>query len=577
MRTVKTSLLTLVFMLSTVVACKKSFLKILPTGSLDETKLTSQAGLEGSLIGTYSMLLGRSGDFYDGGDNWFWGNVMAAESYKGTNAGDQVQTNEIFTYNPQPTNGTVTEKYTRSYEGIARANNTLKLLAKADPTVSDEVKTRITAETKFLRGHFYFELKRLYNNTPYIDETWDGVSKVANDKDLWPMIEADLKFAMDNLPATQADAGRANKYAAEAYLAKVYLYEKKYSDAKPLFDDVIANGKTAKGDKYGLLDKYTDLFNPRNDNNKESVFAIQAAAGTGSINNANPDMVLNFPYSGNGDVPAGCCGFDQPSFDLANSFRTVAGLPILDGTYNSPANELKTDQGLVLADPFTPDAGTVDPRLDYTVGRRGLPYLDWGPHKGAAWIRDQTYGGPYAPKKFVWPKADESSFVDHSSWTPGYIALNYDIIRFADVLLMAAETEVELGNLETARGYVNQVRARAANAADFITDAGGNPAANYVISQYTTTWTVQATARDAVRMERKLELGQEGMHFYDIVRWGIADTEIAAAIAITNKHLGATSCLNGAKFTKGKNELLPIPQGEIDLLGSDVLKQNPGY
>lgn len=570
--------LLLVFVLGITVGCKDKFLEILPTASLDETKLTSQAGLEGSLIGVYSILLGRnapSDQFYNGSDNWFWGDVLGGLSYKGTNAGDQQQTNEIFTYNPQPTNQSVYTKYVASYEGIARANATINLLMMADPDVSEDVKTRIEAETKFLRGHYYFELKRLFNNTPYIDETWDGIEKVPNDQDLYPKIESDLQFAVNNLPETQSDVGRVNEWAAKAYLGKVYLYEGKYSEAKTMFDDVIANGVTSAGDKYGLLDKFTDLFDPRNDNSKESVFAIQAAAGTGDVNNANPDMVLNFPYNGG---PAGCCGFFQPSFDLANSYRVDAnGLPLLDGSYNMPANALKDDQGVAADDAFTPDTGPVDPRLDYTVGRRGIPYLDWGPHPGVAWIRDQSYGGPYAPKKFIWPKADQETFVDNSSWTPGYIALNVNIMRFADVLLMAAECEVQLDNLEQARTYVNMVRARAANSDDFVTDENGDPAANYVISEYTTPWSDPDMAMEAVEMERKLELAQEGHRFFDLKRWGVADVVLNDFIANTNQNLGPSSCLNGAKFTKGKSELMPIPQQEIDLIGSDILKQNPGY
>jgi len=125
---------------------------------------------------------------------------------------------------------------------------------KADPGVSTTDKQRIEAEGKFLRAHYYFELKKIFNNTPYIDETVDyatGIAKVGNDKDLWPMIEADLLFAYNNLPQTQSAAGRANKWAAGAYLGKAYLYQKKYTEAKAVFDQVIAGGKTASGVTYG--------------------------------------------------------------------------------------------------------------------------------------------------------------------------------------------------------------------------------------------------------------------------------------------------------------------------------------
>ena len=559
------------------ISCKEDFLEVAPTASITETQLTSKNGLEGTLIGVYSMLHGRGG-FYAGSTNWFWGSVLGGEANKGTNSGDQAQVNEIQAYNTQPTNTSVLEKYQATYEGIARANALMRLLPKAQVTVSDDDKARIEGEGRFLRAHYYFELKKLFNNTPYVDESVDyaqGIDEVTNTADLWPMIEADFQFAYQNLPETQPAIGRANKWAAGAYLAKAYVYQKKWAEAKALFDEIIANGKTTDGLKYGLVDKYGDLFRIATDNNKESVFAIQSAAGTGTFNNASPDFVLNFPYNGG---PAGCCGFFQPSIELANSFRTSGGLPLLDGSYNNEANDLEIDQGIPAGDPFTPDAGPLDPRIDHSIGRRGLPYLDHGPHPGIAWIRDQNYGGPLAPKKFIWSKAEEATGVDKSSWTPGYSAINVPIIRFADVLLMAAEAEVELnqaGGLERARGYVNSVRQRAANAAGFVT-VDGAPAANYSIAQYPGPWTDQAMARNAVRFERKLELSGEGHRFFDLVRWGIAEPTLNAYLNYERSQVSASPFV-GATFNAGKDEYMPIPQREIDILGADVLQQNPGY
>ena len=556
-----------------VISCKDDFLEVTPTASITNAQLTSKAGLEGSVIGVYAMLHGRGG-FYAGSTNWLWGSILGGDANKGTNSGDQAQVNEIQAYDPQTTNNTVYEKYFTCYEGIARVNSLLRLLPDADPTVEEEDKTRMEAEAKFLRGHYYFELKKIYNNAPYVDESVDykeGIEDATNGSDLWPMIEADFTFAWDNLPETQGAPGRANKWAAGAYLAKALLFQGKWAEAKALFDNVIANGKTAKGEKYGLVPLYGDLFRVANDNNKESVFSIQAAAATGTINNANPDFVLNFTYNGG---PAGCCGFFQPSFELSNSFRTAAGLPLLDGSYTAPANELKTDQLVPAATAFVPDTGPIDPRLDHSVGRRGLPYLDHGLHPGVAWIRDQNYGGPYAPKKYIWTKAEEASGgVDKSSWTPGYSAINVTIIRFADVLLMAAEAEVELGNLEKAREYVNMVRTRASNPAGFVMN-GAAPAANYVINTYATTWTDATVARNAVRFERKLELSGEGHRFFDLVRWGVAATTLNAYLAYERTKVSASPFL-GASFEAGKAEYMPIPQVEMDIL--EGLTQNPGY
>ena len=266
------------------------------------------------------------------------------------------------------------------------------------------------------------------------------------------------------MPPTQGQVGRVNSWAAKAYLAKVYMYQDKFSQAKTLFDDVIANGVTSNGLKYDLVPYYDDMFRGANDNHQESVWAYQAAAGTGSVLNANPEFDLNFPYNTGPAGPGNCCGFFQPSFTFVNAFRTDAnGLPLLDKSYNDPSNRVKNDQGLQSADPFTPDDGNLDPRLDHTVGRRGIPYLDWQDHPGTAWIRNQPNGGPYSPKKYVYARSEQGSFQDNSSWTPGYTGINFMIIRFADVLLMSAEADIEAGELESARAKVNRVRERAIN------------------------------------------------------------------------------------------------------------------
>ena len=566
-----------VLLLITVgIACKDSFLNQPPTGTLSSAQLTTNAGLQATLIGAYAELNGRDYGWFGSSFNWLWGSVTGGDANKGSNAGDQSTAVFIQNFTVIPTAGPINDKYRAMYEGISRANTVLRVLQAPGPDVTPAIAQNLSAQARFLRGHYYFELKRTYNNTPYVDETVDyssGVTKVTNGADLWPKIEADFNYAYTNLPEKQDASGRANKWAAASYLAKTYMYEKKFAEAKALFDLIIANGKTASGQPYALVADFTQLFNAANSINSEAIFAIQNAANTGSVTNANPDMVLNFPFSGG---PGSCCGFFQPSFEMANSFRTDAtGLPLLDGSYNVGANQLKTDQGLSSADAFTPDAGPLDPRIDYSVGRRGIPYLDWGPHPGANWIRDQVYGGPFAPRKFVYPKAQTGTYQDGTGWTPGYTTINYNIIRYADVLLMAAEAEVELNNLEKARGYVNQVRGRAANPAIFVKGTDGKPASNYVISLYTAPWTNQATARDAVRFERKLELSGEGHRFFDLVRWGIADKAVNAFLAYESSRLPGTYA--GAKFTAGKNEYMPIPQQQIDLQGTSILKQNNGY
>lgn len=561
-----------------VVSCKESFLEIPATGALSDTQLLTTKGLDGQLIAVYAQVNGR-GTRMASPSNWVWGSIRGGDANKGTDPGDYSDINPIQRFETLATSGVVADKWNGLYEGVARANSVLRLMAKAGSAIPAADQKRISAETRFLRGHFYFELKREFDNTPYVDESVDygtGIEKVPNNADLWPKVEADLKFAYDNLPETQSQVGRVNKWAAAAYLAKAYMYQAKYAEAKALYDLIIANGQTSNGKKYGLVPKYADIFKASNDNNQESVWAFQAAANTGSVNNANPEFDLNFPYNTGANGPGNCCGFFQPSFELGNSFRTDAkGLPLLDGSYNQAGNELKTDMGLESNQAFTPDAGNVDPRLDHSIGRRGIPFLDWQDFPGKDWIRNQANGGPYSPKKYMYYKSDVGSLQDNSSWTPGYTALNYTVIRFADVLLMAAEAEVEVGSLATAQSYVNMVRKRAANTDGFVKRSTGELAAKYVIGTYDAAWTDKAAARAAVRFERKLELSGEGHRFFDLVRWKTVGTDVNAYLTYEGTKL--SGALGGAKFTAGKHEHSPIPQGQIDLQGKDVLKQNPGY
>lgn len=561
-------------LLAVLISCKDSFLDVKPTGAIAVDQLKSKKGVEGALIAAYSMLSG-SGTRMVHPWNWVWGSIRGGEANKGTDPGDYSDINPIQTYGYLATQGVINDNYRGLYEIVSRANNVLRLMAEKPADITDADAKRIIAEAKFIRAHAYFSLKRNYNNTPYVDETLDygtGIEAVTNDADLWPKIEADMKAAYDNLPETQTSVGRANKWAAAAYLGKIYLYQKKYSDAKAMFDAVIANGKTTDGKKYALMEKYGDLFKTSNDNNAESIFAVQAAANTGSVNNANSDGDLNYPYNTGPNGPGNCCGFFQPSFELVNSFRTKDGLPLLDGSYNTGANQVKTDMGMKSSDAFTPDAGELDPRLDWSVGRRGIMYLDWQKHPGADWIRNQPNGGPYSPKKYSYYKTDIGKYQDNSSWTPGYTALNYTVIRYADVLLMAAECEAEAGNLDKALGYVNMIRNRAANSASFVMQDGA-PAANYVIKPYAAFASKEA-ALSAIRFERKLELSGEGHRFYDLVRWGVDVTELNKFLTYEKGFLANTYA--GATY-QAKNALLPIPQTEIDLVGPTVLKQNAGY
>ena len=563
---------------SVLYSCQKSFLEKAPLGTLDESTLASKAGVEGLLIGAYSQLNGfggASGGFYSTPSNWAFGGVASDDAYKGSDAGDQsVEANPIENYTVTSTNPAVGSKWAAMYDGIGRSNATIRVLALATG-ISEDDKKKILGQARFLRGVYHFELKKIFNMVPFVDETITyaaGNYKVPNDKDIWSNIQADFKFAADNLPATFPEAGRANQWAAKSYLAKTLMFQKKFAEAKVVLDDVIANGVNTKGIKYALVTKFADNFNAETENNSESIFQVQYSVNDGSGGNKSAwGDVLNFPYNnGSNDMPGGCCGFYQPTQNLVNAYRVnAAGLPFLT-TFNDAS--LKSDQGLKSTDAFTPSTDPVDSRLDYTAGRRGIPYLDWGPHPGQKWTRDQSNGGPYSPLKNVYYKRQEKSLTDASFWTNGVVASNYSMIRFADVLLWSAEAEVEVGSLEKARTLVNLVRARAANPASWVS---GSPA-TYSVGLYA-SFPSQDVARTAVRFERRLELAMEGHRFFDLVRWGIAATTLNAYIA---KEKSLRQYLQAATFVAGKSEYFPIPQGEIDqsqVNGAPTLKQNPGY
>lgn len=589
MKKIVVSILTIATLMG-VSSCSNYLDEMKPQGALSAETLATETGVTGLLTGAYAAIDGylehpfaytKSFPWHAAPSNWIYGSVAAGDSHKGSDPGDQSQGNMIEDFTATSANEFVRGKWWHSYEGINRCNNTLRALAlaKKNNTISAERAKTVEAEARFLRGHYHFEAKKIWNNVPYIDENVTD-PRVPNDKNIWSNIEADFKFAMENLPAKQAEVGRATKWAAQAYLAKAKMFQNKHSEALPLLNAIIQSGQ------YSLAKNYSENFNAETNNNTESIFEIQYSVNDGATEGQNGGFAeaLAFPFANSG-APSGCCGFHQPSQNLVNAHKTDAnGLPLFS-TYN--ASDLKSDldggKYLKSSESFTPDRTTsIDPRLDWSVGRRGIPYLDWGLHPGQSWIRDQsgTYG-PYTPIKNAYYKRQEGSLVANFATYWRGSANNFRLIRYADVLLWAAECEVEIGSLDKAQTYVDMVRARAMNGTK-VTLPDGTPAANYSIKTYQLAGNTfaskgQAYARDAVRFERRLEFAMEGHRFFDLVRWGIADVEI-------NKYLDVERTkrplLKNAKFIKGKHEYYPIPQEQIDVSvvnGVPTLKQNAGY
>jgi len=563
-----------------IYGCKKKFLEQLPQGVYDLASLSNKKGVDGLLINAYATLDGRQDQQNGGASNWLWGSIRGGDAYKGTEPTDMVDANPVMRFEILPNNGQLNNKWTGIWDGVGAANQVLVVLPLATDITPADAK-QIEAEAKFIRGFMHFEAKKGFGNVPYIDETVVEF-KVPNTEsggafvNIWSQIEADLKFAYDNLDESRPNKGRVNKWAAAAFLAKAYMFQNKFTEAKALFDVIIASGKNSTGDKYDLAPNYHSNFRVTSEHNVETVFSIQASYGDGANTNGNYDNTLNYPHGGSAttEKPGACCGFFQPSQNLVNSFKTdAAGLPMLD-TYNN--TDVTSDELLGSTDAFTPYAGTLDPRLDWTVGRRGVPYYDWGIHPGRNWIRKVDYGGPYSPKKNTYYKADIGSLAGTVGWGFANNALNFTPLRFADVLLMAAEAEIEVGSMEVARTYINRVRARAA-ASPVLN--GAAPAANYLVNAYSAAFAGKDEARKIVRFERKIELAMEGHRFFDLVRWGIADVVLNTEY-FSKEGTRRVEALGGSTFVKGKHEYLPIPEFAVTRSiseGAPTLKQNPGY
>ena len=548
---------------SFIIASCENELDINPQGSLTEGVIEiNETWVNQVLVSSYAMLDGNPGYFWAPASNWALGDVASDDFHKGSSIDDQPPLNDVERYSPNTTNIYLIRKWKAIYEGIHRANQALNAITLAVENGTDPSKlVGLGAEARFLRAYYHMEAKKIWNNIPYILET--TTEAVSNEIDAWPSIEDDLNYAIANLPLTQDDAGRPTSWVAKAYLAKAHMFQKDFVAAKPVLNDIINTGP------YALVSNYHDNFNGEKDNNSESVFAVQNSVNDGGDGyiNGNRGNRLNHPYGS--DAPGGgCCGFFQPSQNLVNAFKTdVNGLPLLD-TFNDV--DLTSDQGIASSDPFTPYVGSVDPRLDWTVGRRGVEYLGWGEMPGMRWTRDQANGGPYVGKKHEILKSQEGTI--SAAGLPQYNAINTSLIRYSDVLLWRAEIHAEEGELDFARDIVNQIRRRAANPDGFVKNPNGTDAANYVIGEYVSFPDIDYAIK-AVRFERRLELASEGHRFFDLVRWGTANQVLNDYVQVEQTK---RVYLNGASFVSGKNEYYPIPLEAINT-SRDVLKQNPGY
>ncbi|MDE6430862.1 MAG: RagB/SusD family nutrient uptake outer membrane protein, partial [Duncaniella sp.] len=496
---------------------------------------------------------------------------------------DAWEIHDMETSKIQPNNGFLDGKWFNVYCGISRCNSAIRALNKIDESVNKDKNVRI-AEVRVIRDHWYFELVRLFNRIPYmdIDLPENDYTKVRNDEftreQHLARIAADLLEAADALPDTQSDAGRINRRAALAYAAKVKLYQAYEQNPqtnavvninKALLQEVVDIIDKIQG--YDLLADFQQLDLLEYENGPESVLAVQFSKNDGTADGGriNWSMLLN-SMTGPG-CPWQGDGFFLPSQDLINAYQTDAdGLPVFD--YQS-----KPDYGCVKFDNegnYSLDnvEGNVDPRLDFVIGRPTITYKTFTERPCGLWVRNSDVYGYNNCKRF-W-LSPESPDANHG-WPWGASALNWQIIRYADLLLYKAEALIELGggNLAEARELINRVRYRAQNSSyvkDFYNPS--QPAANYKIGLYPEAGWTQDYARKALRTEMRLEKAMEGERFFDLVRWGIAKETMNNFFAAEQDN---RIYYQNASFETGE-EYFPIPVAQYNFSGG-IYVQNPGY
>lgn len=557
--------------LSLLAACSflfagcSDFLDMNPNGILDEESVSGVEQLDKLVISAYSML---GNDHYDIPFNlWPYGNVRSDDAYKGGRDESDIQDFHFYETSSNITAnfGEPDGLWYNCYIAISRANNALRSLNNVSEQDFPNKKIRI-GECCFIRGHFYFLLKVLFKSIPYIDETvaiedYGTISNIALSNDeLWQKIADDFKAAYDNLPESQGtDVGRANKYSAAAYLAKTYLYKAYRQDEKHNVTEINAEdlkqvltfSNEVMSSDYGLEDDFAYNFLPGSyENGKESLFAIQHSTDDGTLyGRLNFSDALNVPMKFSGS-----CDFQKPSQNLVNAYKTVNGLPEFSD-YNKADYNANTDK--------------VDPRLYHTVALPGVPYkYDKKNIFDESWTRNKAVYGLYSSLKENVALNDPSSVLIDPFRAN---TKNKIVIRYADVVLMRAEALIELDREKEALPLINEIRERAKKSTGLIDYAENMDIALYV-DNVNCNWT-KPYAREALRWERRLELAMESQRFFDLVRWGIADSVINT---FYKEEAPKRTYYEDAHFEKNRAEYVPIPQQQINF-SKQVYKQNYGY
>lgn len=480
-----------------VFACSDDFVVVESKNQNTENYFNTAEEYELALIGAYDLLQATYLNAMLGeiaSDNTLAGGENATDVPGIQQVDDMIHT----TFNQQ-----LRDIWGWMFSGVNRANYILEFQDKTD----FEGRINIIAQARFLRAYYYFELVKWFGDVPLVvDKRINFGQQFEVDRtptsEVYAQIETDLLFAIENLPVQQQNVGKVTKGAAQALLGKAYLYQEKFGQAADVLDTLIASGN------YSLIEDYSTLFENTNENNSESIFEVQYT----DLEGASFDCL----QCSEGNVAVGFQGvrsYSGPLFESGFSFNVPT-----EETYNAfDEDDLRRDYAILNIELFA------EQNADYNNGA-GVTYGKGFEHTG------------YFNRKYL-PRKGDSNIGDPNLTNPN----NYRSIRYADVLLMAAEAHNRKTTADDAQAlvYINQVRER----------AFGDNTHNLTVGGTTLT--------QAIWDERRLELVGEGHRFFDLVRTGQAKDKIDG-------------------FVENKHELFPIPSIEIELTGNRW-DQNPGY
>lgn len=454
-----------------------------------ETFYKTGAHAELALTGVYNSIA------FNSTDNvlWVFGDVASDDAVKGGIPGDQSEIEFLETFNYSRSNSFLHKMWKHYYEGITRANY---LLYYGKNIQMDETrKAEILGQARFLRAYLYFVLVNIYGEIPLrvnppINEDFINIGK-SSVADVYAQIEADLTAAAAALNATPSRTGEVSKGAAYGLLAKAHLYQGEWEEALDAIEQLESLGL------YTLEPVYKNNFIDSTQNNAESIFEIQHLSGQSPMLGSHLNQYFS-PASENGYY------FNVPVEGFVNEFEVTNG-------------------------------GVVDPRLDYTVGRAGQK-----------WLNGEDFDPSWSPTGYL-QKKHIQPLREIPKGTKGDADLNYVYLRYADILLMKAEALNELSRSGEALAPLNAVRKRARESYlhdESLPGYGAVPAD--LLPDVTTT--NQQALREAIRHERRVELGFEFHRYFDLMRYGKEAAEAA---------LG-----NGFQYETHRYFL--IPQSEID-------------